>query len=156
MGVKCVIIRKWWVTQCLLPEVRSNEANKHQNNTRVSTETVRHQSIYIYIYIIQFPTRHNESMNYDKTAIFTHRSRVSFARVSFCWWRHNRLPMTSQWPDNCDAITWILLSNSLYIDFIHGDDGRSCKKCTYSNYANQHMYAILTTLLYKRTGVVLI
>ena len=36
--------------------------------------------------------------------------------------------MTSQWPDNCDAITWITLSNSLDIDFIHGDiHGRSCK-----------------------------
>ena len=49
--VRCVIIRKWWVTQCLLPELRSNEANKHQNNTRVSTETVRHQSIYLYLYL---------------------------------------------------------------------------------------------------------
>ena len=37
--------------------------------------------------------------------------------------------MTSQWPDNCDAITWIVISNSLDIDFIHGDiHGRSCKK----------------------------
>ena len=37
--------------------------------------------------------------------------------------------MTSQWPDNCDAITRIVIFNSLDIDFIHGDiHGRSCKK----------------------------
>ena len=37
--------------------------------------------------------------------------------------------MTSHWPDNCDAIMWIMISNSLDIDFIHGDiHGRSCKK----------------------------
>ena len=40
--------------------------------------------------------------------------------------------MTSQWPDNCDAITWKVISNSLDIDFIHGDiHGRSCKNLSY-------------------------
>ena len=64
-----------------------------------------------------------------KTKIFTHRPRGSLAQSTFCWWRHNRVLMTSQWPDNCDAITWIVISNSLDIDFIHGDiHGRSCKK----------------------------
>ena len=64
-----------------------------------------------------------------KTTIFTHHPVVSLALLSFCWWRHNRLLMTSQWPDNCDTITWIVISNSLNIDFIHGDiHGRSCKK----------------------------
>ena len=63
------------------------------------------------------------------TTSFTYRPRVSLARFLFCWWRHNRLLMTSQWPDNCDAITWIVISNLLDIDFIHGDiHGRSCKK----------------------------
>ena len=110
---------------CLFPELRSNEGNKHQNNTRVSAETVHHESTYI----ISHLTRHNESITTLKTTIFTHRSRVSLARFSFCWWRHNRLLMTSQWPDNCDAITWIMISNSLDINFIHGDiHGRSCKK----------------------------
>ena len=64
-----------------------------------------------------------------KTTTFTHRPRGSLAQFSFCWWHHNRLLMTSQWPDYCDAITWIMISNSLDIDFIHGDiHGRSCKK----------------------------
>ena len=64
-----------------------------------------------------------------KTTIFTHRPRVSLACFSFCWWRHNRLLMTSQWPDNCDVITWIVKSNSLDIDFIHGNiNGQSCEK----------------------------
>ena len=43
-----------------------------------------------------------------KTMIFTHWPRVSLARFTFCWWRHNWLPMTSQWPDQCGAITWIM------------------------------------------------
>ena len=64
-----------------------------------------------------------------KTTIFTHRPRDSLARFSFCWWRHNRLLMTLQWPDNCDAITWIMISNSFDIGFINDDiHGRSCKK----------------------------
>ena len=64
-----------------------------------------------------------------KTRIFTHHPRDSFARFTVCWWRHNRLAMTSQWPNNCDANTWQLISNSLDIDFIHGDiHDRSCKK----------------------------
>ena len=41
------------------------------------------------------------------------------------WWRHNN-------KTNCDAITWIVISNSLDIDFIHGDiHGWSCKKVKY-------------------------
>ena len=110
---------------CLFPELRSNEGYKHQNNTRVSAETVRHESTYI----ILFLTRRNESMNEYKTTCFTHRPHVSLARFLFCCWRHNRLLMTSQWPHNCDAITWIVISNPLDIDYIHGDiHGQSCKK----------------------------
>ena len=69
-------------------------------------------------YIISFRTRHNESINDDKTTIFTHRPRVSLARFTFCLWRHNRLPMMSQWPGNCDASTRNVAS--LDIDFIQG------------------------------------
>ena len=53
-------------------------------------------------------------MNTNMT-IFTHHPRVSLARSSFCWWRHNRLLMTSQWPDNSDMIMWIVIYNSLQI-----------------------------------------
>ena len=98
------------------------EGNKYPKNTRVSAETVRHESTYI----ILFLTRYNESINEYKTTSFTHRPRVSLARFSFCWWRHNRLLMTSQWPDNCDAITWLVNS-------IHGDNhGQSCKNMKYT------------------------
>ena len=63
-----------------------------------------------------------------KTKIFTPQSRGSLAQSTFCWWRHNRVLMMSQWPDNCDTITWKVISNSLDIDFIHGDiHGRSFK-----------------------------
>ena len=113
---------------CLFPSLLCNSGNKHQNNTRVSAETVCHGSTYI----ISFLTWHNESINEDKNTIFTRRLRVLLAQFSFCWWRHNRLLMTSQWPHNCDAITWIVISNSLDIDFIHSDiHGRSCKKLLY-------------------------
>ena len=72
-----------------------------------------------------------------KTRIFAFHPRVSLARFTFCWKRHNRLAMASQWPDNCDANTWQVISNSLDIDFIHGDiHGRSCKKMVYSMMAN--------------------
>ena len=64
-----------------------------------------------------------------KTRIFSHRPRVSLARFTFCRWRHNRLPITSQWSDNCDANTRHVKSNSLHIDFIHSDiHAQSCKK----------------------------
>ena len=67
-----------------------------------------------------------------KMTIFRHRPHVSLAQFLFCWWCHNRLLMMSQWPDNCDTITWIVISNSLDIDFIDGDiHGRSCKNTKY-------------------------
>ena len=56
------------------------------------------------------------------------RPRVSLARFTFFFWCHNRLLMMSQWPDNCDAITWIVIFNSLDIEFIQGDiHGQSCE-----------------------------
>ena len=78
-----------------------------KNYTRMSVETVLHESTYF----ILFLTRHNENDD------FTHRPRVSLGRFSFCWWRHNRLLITLQWPDNCDAITCMIISNWLDIDF---------------------------------------
>ena len=75
-----------------------------------------------------------------KTRIFTHHPRVSLARFTFCWWCHNPLAMMSQWPDNCDVDTWQVISNSLDIDFIHGDiHGRSCKKVSYIAYTKFHL-----------------
>ena len=47
---------------CLVLELRSNEVNKLQNNTRVSAETVRNESIYIIVFLI----RHNDDKNDDK------------------------------------------------------------------------------------------
>ena len=113
---------------CLSPELRRNEGNKHQNNTRMCASTFRHKSTYI----ILFLTRHNESINDAKTRIFTHNPRVSLARITFCWWRHKWSAMTSHWPDNRDANAWQLIFNPLDIEFIHGDiHGRSCKNLCY-------------------------
>ena len=63
-----------------------------------------------------------------KTTIFTHRPRASVARFPFCWWRHNRLPITSKWPDNWDASTWKVISNSLDIYFIHDRSWKGVNK----------------------------
>ena len=67
-----------------------------------------------------------------KMMLQTHHPRVSLTRFTLCWWRHNRLVMTSQWPDDCDANTWQVISNSLDIDFIQGNiHSQSCKKVYY-------------------------
>ena len=97
--------------------LQSNKGNKHQNNTRVSAETVRHKSTYIILFLIW----HNEPINDDKSEDLYTSSPCLTRRFLFCWWRHNRFLMTSQWPNNCDAIMWIAISNSLDIDFINGD-----------------------------------
>ena len=55
------------VLLCLFPELRNNEVNKHNNNTRVSAETVRHDSTCIIIFL----TRHNESINDNKYDFYT-------------------------------------------------------------------------------------
>ena len=59
--------------RCLLTELWSNEANKHQNNPLVSAQTVRHDSTYI----ILFLTRHNEPINGDQKRQFSHFDIVS-------------------------------------------------------------------------------
>ena len=61
---------------CLFPELRSNKGNKHQNNTRLIAETVRHESTYI----ILFLTRHNESVNDDKIDDLYTSSRDSLSQ----------------------------------------------------------------------------
>ena len=60
------------------------------------------------------PTRQSESKNDDKTDNF-YTSTPCLIRSVYI------LVMTSQWPNICDAITWIIISNPLDIDFLHGD-----------------------------------
>ena len=76
---------------CLFPELRSNEGNKYQNNTQVSTETVHHESTYI----ISFLTQHYESINdhkndelYTLSPCLTRSVFVPLMTID-CWWRHN-------------------------------------------------------------------
>ena len=112
---------------CLFTKLRSNEGNEHLNNTQLSAETVHHESTYITIFL----SRHNESINDNKNDnIYT--SSTCLTPLVFCLWRHNRLLMTSQWADICDVNTWIMISNSLDINYIHGDiHGWSCKKSNF-------------------------
>ena len=76
---------------CWFPELRNYEGNKHKNNTRVSTKTVRHSSTYI---ILCF-TWHNESINDDKNDdlyISSSSHLLGFCSADDvtidCWWRH--------------------------------------------------------------------
>ena len=109
----------------------TREINTKITLARVSAETNRQEKTYI----ILFFTRHNESINDDKSTIFTRRPHVSLVWFLFSWRRHNRLLMTSQLPDNCDAITWVVIFNQLDINFVHGDiHCRSCKNCGYMTY----------------------
>ena len=91
----------WW----LFPELRSNEGNKYQNNTRVSAETVRHESTYI----ILFLTRHNESINdYKNEELYT--SSPCLIRSVFV------LLMTSQ--STADDVT---MTTQLWRDHVNSD-----------------------------------
>ena len=103
---------------CLFLELRSNGGNKHQDNTRVGAETVRHESAYI----ILFLTRHNESINDNKNDdLFT--SSPCLARLV------SVLLMTSQSiADDVTMTRQLWRDHSLDINFIHGDiHVRSCK-----------------------------
>ena len=61
--------------------------------------------------------------------------------------------MTSQWPDNCDTITWIVISNSLDIDFIHRDiHGRSYKNVVFQYFTQQPKRYALNYWLHYRHG----
>ena len=70
---------------CLFPELRSNEENKHKNNTRVSAWTVRHKRTYI----ILFLRWHNKSIN-DAKKKDLHSSSPCLTRLLYV------LLMTSQ------------------------------------------------------------
>ena len=50
---------------CIFPELRSNEGNKHQNNARVSAETIRHQSTYIILFLTWYTVSVNDDKNDD-------------------------------------------------------------------------------------------
>ena len=109
---------------CSFPELWSNKGNKHQNNTRVSTEYIHYESTYI----ILFVTRHNESINDDKNdnlyTLSTCPTLLGFVLLMMSQSIADDVTMTRQlW-----CVTWIVISNSLDIDFIHGNiHGRSCK-----------------------------
>ena len=126
-------------------------------NTKITLEWAHKQfvtRVHTLIYLLQDIT--NPWMTL-KTRIFACHPCVSLARFKFCWWRHNRLAMTSQWPDNCDANTWQVISNSLGIDFIHGDiHGRSCENTIFAISAHSSVHLSISTWSEKKnvhTGI---
>ena len=119
------------------PSLLCNSGNKHQNNTRVSAGTVRHESIYI----ILFLTRHNESINDDKNDDLCTTSSCLTGSIFV-------LLITSQsivddvtmtrhlWPDHVNRDI-----DLLDIDFVHGDiHGGSCKKVSFLLMAWWHTF----------------
>ena len=112
--------------RCLYPQLWSKEGNKTANNPQVSPETVHHGSTYIIIIL----TWQNESMNDHKRSlhIVLCLTRSGFVLLM----KSQRLLMTSQRLDNCDVITWIMVSRLLDINFIQGDiHSLSCKRCAF-------------------------
>ena len=90
---------------CLFPELRRNEGNKHQNNTRMSAETVRHESTCI----ILFLTQHNGDKNDDKNDDL-HTSTPRFTR-----WIYIML-MTSQ-----SIVDDVTITRQLWRDHVNSD-----------------------------------
>ena len=90
---------------CLFPELRSNEGNMQKNNTRVSTETVRHESTYI----ISFLTRQNKSINDDKNDVLYTSSPCLTCSIVV-------LLMTSQ--SIADDVT---ITKQLWLDHVKSD-----------------------------------
>ena len=126
--------RLFW---CLFLELRSRERTWYQNNTQVSAETVSHETKYI----ILFLTWYNVSINDDKHRRYLHNVPVYHSLVFRSADDFNRLLMASLWPDNCHAITWIVISKSLDIDYVHGDiQGRLCKNYPFPNGATVEVW----------------
>ena len=86
---------------CLFHSLLRNSGNKHRNNTRVGVHKQFVARVHTLFYFLHDITNHWMTI---KTIISTHRPRVSLSRFTICWWRHNRLLVTSQIPDNCEAI----------------------------------------------------
>ena len=103
---------------CLFPELRSIKGNKQHDSTRVSAQTVHHESTYISLFL----TRHNESIKDDKNGD-PHTSTPCLTRSVYILLMTSQsiaddVTMTEQlWRDRVN----IVISNSLDIDFIHSD-----------------------------------
>ena len=88
-------------------------------NTKITLEWAQKQ--FVMRVHISFLTRHKQSIDDNKNDDPSTSSPCLTHSVFVCWWRPNRFLMTSQWPHNCDVITWIVISSSLDFDFIIGD-----------------------------------
>ena len=85
-----------------------------------------------------------------KMMIFTHHLCVSLTQLTFCWWHHSWLLVTSQWSDNCDGIMWKVISNMLDIDFIHGDSPAVIKKVIFIIMESRYLVFIFLQSTHKR------
>ena len=128
------------VTLVYFPELRSNEDNKHQDNARASSETVRHAEC---TYIILFLTRHNETINGDK---IRRTSRIDSVSPCLSIYSADDPTINYRALYDCDAGTWKVIFNSLYTNFIHSYiHGWSGKNHWIINYSFQWCHARVMT-----------
>ena len=121
---------------------------KREIDIKITLERAQKQFVTRVHTLFILHTQHNVSINDDNSDDLCTSSPCLTHSNSFCWWRHNRLPMTSQWPDNCGAITWIMISNSLDIDFTWGDiHDRSCKKDQYLTWRKNSQVSVILKVM---------
>ena len=128
----------------LFPQLRSNDGNKHQNNTWVSAWTVLDESTHIIVFLTW-----DKELITIKMMNFTHRPYISHSLglhsvddvTIDCWWHHKYIT----WCHNCGFNTWKVTSNSMDITFIHGHiHRRSCKRHWLYQDFNRIIYWVMT------------
>ena len=81
------------INRCLFPKLGSNKGIKHQNRTRLGTQTVPHDREYITLFL----TLHDEAINDDNKKILTHQLLVSLAMFTFSHYNGDKMSaMASQ------------------------------------------------------------
>ena len=93
--VDCVCAHERGLFWCLFPELR-------EINTKIYIEWAS-KTFFARMYtLFFFHGATNGLMTIKNDDLYT-STLFSPTRFMFWWWRHNRLLMTSQWPDNCNA-----------------------------------------------------
>ena len=81
------------INRSSFPKLGSIKGIKHQNRTRLSTQTVPHEREYITLFL----TLHDEAINDDKKKILIHQLRVSLTLYTFSHYNGDKMSaMASQ------------------------------------------------------------
>ena len=117
-------------------------------NTKITLEWVQKQFVRRVHTLFYFLHDITNPYMMIKMTILTDRPRVSLAMFSFWWWCHNQLLMMSQWPDNCDTITSIVIFKSfisiLFTAIFTAGRVRNCSLALSHEYQYVRILNILT------------